>query len=191
MRACNGHCGVRGEHRRDIRPCPGRPAARHVTRLVDGLPVPILQVREGRDHGHHQRRRDTPRRAYPVTPETEPCPYCRVTSGVQSTPAPPRVQAWTCTACRTDWAITVVNPQLYFDRLAATVEQLGATRSVLRQVITLADDAATLSDKELRDRLVTLADRARLAQRPLAMTADQTHGFALTGQTPRGVKLPR
>jgi hypothetical protein len=41
--------------------------------------------------------------------------------------------------------------QPYFDRVAATVEHLGATRSVLRQVITLADDAATLPDTELRD----------------------------------------
>jgi hypothetical protein len=50
----------------------------------------------------------------------------------------------------------------YCDRLAATVEQLGATRSVLRQVITLADDAATLSDEEVWDRLLALADRAGL-----------------------------
>jgi hypothetical protein len=69
--------------------------------------------------------------------------------GVQSTSAPPGVQAWSCTACQTSWTITTVNPRPYFDRLAATVEQLGATRSVLRQVISLADDAATLSD-ELR-----------------------------------------
>jgi transposase-like protein len=89
----------------------------------------------------------------------EACPYCEVTSGVQSTPTPPRVQAWTCTACRTNWAITTVNPRPYFDRLAATVEQFGATRSVLRQLITLADDAATLSDTALRDRLLALADR--------------------------------
>jgi hypothetical protein len=69
-------------------------------------------------------------------------------------------------ACRTDWAITTVNPQPYFDRLAATVEQLGATRSVLRQLITLVDDATTLPDKELRDRLVTVAVRAtRLVNR--------------------------
>ncbi len=55
--------------------------------------------------------------------------------------------------------MTTVNPspQPYFDRLAATVEQLGATRSVLRQVIALADDSATLSN-ELRDRLAVLAE---------------------------------
>jgi transposase-like protein len=100
-------------------------------------------------------------------PADEACPGCGETAGVQPTPGiSPRVKAWSCTACRTDWAITTVNPQPYCDRLAATVEQLGATRSLLRQVITLADNAATLSDKELRDRLLALADRARLAQRP-------------------------
>jgi hypothetical protein len=35
--------------------------------------------------------------------------------------------------------------------------------------------------QELRDRLLALAGRARLAQRPLAVTADQSHRFALTG----------
>jgi hypothetical protein len=56
--------------------------------------------------------------------------------------------------CGMSWAISLVNHgqrPAYFDQRAATVEQLGATRSVLRQVITLADDAATLPDKELRD----------------------------------------
>jgi transposase-like protein len=101
-----------------------------------------------------------------VTPTTgttdETCPYCRATSGVQSTPAPPRVQAWSCTACRTDWAITIVNPQPYFYRLAATIEQLSATRSVLRQLIRLSGDAPGLTDEQLRARLVVLADRTRL-----------------------------
>jgi hypothetical protein len=75
--------------------------------------------------------------------------------------------------------------QSYFDRLTATIEKLGATRSVLRQVITLADDVATLSDKELRDRLVVLAGRARLAQHPVGMTAGQSHRFGIVGITCR------
>jgi hypothetical protein len=49
-------------------------------------------------------------------------------------------------------------PQLYFDHLAATVEQLGAARSMLRQVCTLADDAATITDQQLRDRLLALVE---------------------------------
>jgi hypothetical protein len=50
----------------------------------------------------------------------------------------------------------VVNPQLHFDRLAATVEQLG----VLRQVIALADQAPVLTDEQLRFRLLALAEHA-------------------------------
>jgi transposase-like protein len=94
--------------------------------------------------------------------DIDPCPYCGTTTGVQPTPGTsPGVKAWSCTSCRTDWAITVVNPQPYLDRLAATVEQLGATRSVLRQVCTLADDASTITDQQLRDRLLALASCAR------------------------------
>ncbi len=33
-------------------------------------------------------------------------------TGVQPQPAPPTVQAWTCTACGLHWATTVVNPTL-------------------------------------------------------------------------------
>lgn len=98
-----------------------------------------------------------------MTPETEVCPYCGGTSGVTPTPGTsPKVQAWSCTACRTDWAITTVNPQLHSDRLAATVEQLG----VLRQVIVLADEAPMLTDVEMRARLVDLGGAARPGQKP-------------------------
>ena len=111
--------------------------------------------------------------------EDKACPVCGDTTGVHPTPRiSPSVKAWSCAACRTDWAIIVANPRPYFDRLAATVEHLGATRSVLRAVITLADDAATLPDTELRDRLLALADRARQAQRPIV--AD-----------PGGITVPR
>jgi hypothetical protein len=75
------------------------------------------------------------------------------------------------------WAISPVN----HGQRPAYFEQLGATRSVLRTVITLADEAATLPGKELRDRLLALADRARLVQRPVALTV----------QDPGGVTLPR
>jgi ribosomal protein L37AE/L43A len=95
------------------------------------------------------------------------CPGCGEIEDVEQTSSTPRVAAWKCTRCGMSWAITVVNPQPYFDRLAATVEQLGATRSVLRAVVTLADDAPTITDQQLRDRLVALADRARLAQHPI------------------------
>jgi ribosomal protein L37AE/L43A len=89
------------------------------------------------------------------------CPYCGETTGVQPMPAPPKVQAWMCTACGTDWAISVVNPQPYLDHLTATVEQLAAARSILREVVALAADAPQLADVEIRDRLLTLAFGAR------------------------------
>ena len=49
----------------------------------------------------------------------------------------------------------------YFDQLAATVEERGRSRWMLGQVITLADDAPGLTDAQLRDRLLALADRSR------------------------------
>jgi hypothetical protein len=61
-----------------------------------------------------------------TSPADQACPGCGDTIGVQPTPGiSPRVKAWSCTACRTDWAITVVNPRPYFDRLTATVERLA------------------------------------------------------------------
>jgi hypothetical protein len=46
----------------------------------------------------------------------------------------------------------------YFDQLAATVEELGRSRWMLGQVITLADDAPGLTDAQLRTRLLALAE---------------------------------
>jgi hypothetical protein len=81
------------------------------------------------------------------------CPGCGEIEGVAQTRSAPRVAV----QMRNVLAISLVNHEqhsAYFDRLAATVEHLGATRSVLRAVITLADDTVTLPDKELRDRLL-------------------------------------
>jgi hypothetical protein len=58
----------------------------------------------------------------------------------------------------------VVNPHLRGDApviLAARVERLSAARLILREVITLAEEASTLTDLELRDRLRALAQGAR------------------------------
>jgi len=46
------------------------------------------------------------------------------------------------------------------DDLAAMVEQIDAV-SLLRSVITLADEAPAITDKQLADRLVALTDRWR------------------------------
>ncbi|MGH3824466.1 MAG: hypothetical protein ACRDRA_16780 [Pseudonocardiaceae bacterium] len=69
----------------------------------------------------------------PVTgPHDGPCPSCGTTPGVhQFTDIPPTVQAWSCTACRTEWAISRVTPRPrpLLDQLTATVDL--AARSVL------------------------------------------------------------
>jgi hypothetical protein len=86
----------------------------------------------------------------------EPCPYCGATAGMRPITSNPKVRAWSCATRDTQWAISVVNPRLYLDRLVATLE-VAVARSVLRQVIALADEAPTLGDAELRGRLVALA----------------------------------
>jgi hypothetical protein len=96
------------------------------------------------------------------------CPGCDETDGVEQTTATPHgVAAWTCTRCGMNWAVTLVNHgqrAAYFEQLAATVEEIGRPRWLLQQVVILADDAPGLSDEQLRDRLLVLADRARRVQ---------------------------
>ncbi len=106
------------------------------------------------------------RRALLGTDDTEPCPYCEETSGVQPMPAPAKVQAWRCSVCRTQWAVSVVNPHLrtasYLAGLRTEVEEMGSLRRTLGQVVTLAEEMPKLTNSELRDRLLTLvADAAR------------------------------
>ena len=53
------------------------------------------------------------------------------------------------------------DPLVYLDQLTATVEKRGRLRWMLGQILTLADDAPGLTDAQLRDRLLVLADRTR------------------------------
>jgi transposase-like protein len=97
----------------------------------------------------------------PSSSEINPCPSCGGTSGVRvRSGTSPGVRAWSCAACRTDWAITVANPRPFLDHLATSVE-LAAARAMLRQVIALAEQAPALPDDQLRARLVDLAKTAR------------------------------
>ncbi|MGH3601973.1 MAG: hypothetical protein ACRDQH_17140, partial [Pseudonocardiaceae bacterium] len=77
---------------------------------------------------------------YRWSPE-EQCPGCRQVEGVELTSATARVIAWKCSRCGMSWAISVVNPHsrcpAYPADLAAAVEEICATRSVLRQVVAL------------------------------------------------------
>jgi hypothetical protein len=95
------------------------------------------------------------------------CPGCGDTTGVQPVPGiSPRVRAWSCSACRTDWAITVVNPRPFLEQLTAAVD-LAAARSMVREIITLADQAPMLTDEQLRFRLRALAECGRHPDQPL------------------------
>ena len=92
--------------------------------------------------------------------DLDPCPFCGTTTKVQSiTGTSPRVRAWSCAACRTNWAVTGVNPRPFLDHLTAAVE-LAAARSVLREIITLAEQVPGLTDEQLRFHLRALAVRA-------------------------------
>ncbi len=108
------------------------------------------------------------------------CPGCGQIDGVEQTSRTPRVAAWKCTPVRNGLGDLAGQPRAASRLLRplAAPQQLDATRSVLRAIITLADDAATLSEQELRDRLLALADRAKLAQRPIV-------------EDPGGVTVPR
>jgi len=53
-----------------------------------------------------------------------------------------------------------VNPRPYLEYLAGWVE-VAAARSMLRQVIALAEQAPALSDEQVRARLVDLARTVR------------------------------
>jgi hypothetical protein len=86
--------------------------------------------------------------------------YCNSTRGVTRVPCDsPKVEEWWCSVCDGRWWLSVVNPRSYLDHLVATVELAGA-RSALGALLTLADDAPTLTDAELRSRLTVLAGRA-------------------------------
>ncbi len=69
--------------------------------------------------------------------EADTCPGCGATHGVQPTPAPPKVQAWTCTVCGMDWAITVVNPALSLVGVLPTPQlRTAALLALLRTELT-------------------------------------------------------
>lgn len=88
------------------------------------------------------------------------CPGCGQIEGVEQTSATPRVAAWKCTRCAMSWAVSVVNPLVrpaYLADLAAAAEEIGRLRWTVRQVCALADEAATITDQQLRDRLLALA----------------------------------
>jgi hypothetical protein len=126
---------------------PGRPMTGD-THPVSGPP----KIPAGRRSSH------SPRPAPGARPV--PCPYCGATSGVRQTGDTGRIQAWACDHCDTYWAFTVPD-----SHTAALVGDLGAAaqginrlRWVLRQIIALADAAPTITNEQLRERLLALAE---------------------------------
>jgi ribosomal protein L37AE/L43A len=148
---------------RERRPAGSAPgwgrAARHAARLLGGLPVHVVHLRKDRD-GPRDTRNQRGRTPYQ---QAEQCPGCGRTDGVELTRTTSRVSAWKCTRCGLNWAASVINPRLRRDcpaALAARVERLSTDRLIRREVITLADEAPTLTDLELRGRLRALAKGA-------------------------------
>lgn len=93
--------------------------------------------------------------------DSEACPYCGTSDRTRPTTDTGRVRAWVCDHCSTDWAYTVPDSRaavLLTTDLGAVAREIGRLRWALRQVIALADDAPTITDVELRARLLTLAE---------------------------------
>jgi len=70
--------------------------------------------------------------------ETEPCPGCGATHGVQRiTGTAPTVDAWMCAACGLHWACTVANPALSIISLLPTSQlRTAAFLAVLHTEVT-------------------------------------------------------
>jgi ribosomal protein L37AE/L43A len=101
------------------------------------------------------------------TDDVKTCPYCGETNGVEVIPdTSPKVWAWSCQACGTDWAVSVVNPQVR-PWLVQLAEDLAAL-AVLQEITTLADQADTLTTGQLRVRLLTWWVRLDEVCRPSA-----------------------
>jgi hypothetical protein len=71
-----------------------------------------------------------------VTPEADTRPGCGGATGARS-------------------------PRPYFDCLVAAVERLNTARFISRQLRVLAEEAPTITNEQLADRLLALADRLR------------------------------
>jgi transposase-like protein len=91
----------------------------------------------------------------------EACPYCRTSDRTRRTSDTGRIQGWSCDRCATDWAFSVPDTRtavVLTTDLGAVTQEIRRLRWVLAQVITLADEMPTLTDMELRTRLLTLAE---------------------------------
>ncbi|MBV9013210.1 MAG: hypothetical protein JO272_14380 [Pseudonocardiales bacterium] len=90
-------------------------------------------------------------------PDPDGCPYCGAVGGVTRVACEsPKVDAWSCTACQGQWWTSVVNPELrHLQHLRQRTMEVTA-RSILREVITLAEETPELSHGQLWVRAITL-----------------------------------
>lgn len=84
--------------------------------------------------------------------QAEPCPMCGGTD--TRPPTKPGVDAWACD-CGTNWATATTTVNLRCDRAG------DSARWVLQQIVQLADQMPELTDRELRQRLLALAECSR------------------------------
>jgi ribosomal protein L37AE/L43A len=97
-----------------------------------------------------------------ATDTTDACPYCRTSDRIRQTSDTDRVQAWSCDHCGTDWAYSLPDTRaavLPTTDLGAVAQEIGRLRWIVRQLCALVDDAPTITNAELRDRLLALAVR--------------------------------
>lgn len=123
-----------------------------------------------------------------TTGHTSSCPFCNLASGLRRKAFISKVQEWPCAACGGHWWISMVSPRpawLFLDHLSGTVD-LAAARSVLREIITLGDQATGLTDEQLRFRLLTLAghtaSKSPASRSPIGRWSSDTPESAPSGR---------
>jgi hypothetical protein len=126
----------------------------------------------------------------PERSDVEGCPYCGETSGVKTvSDTPPKVWAWSCGACGTDWAFTVVNLQMRPRPWLLQLTEDLAARAVLQEITTLADQVDTLTDGQLRARLISCLARLNQICRRSA-TSTIPAGYRPDNEVPGAPPVP-
>jgi hypothetical protein len=106
-------CHPTATTRRSTAACPtcaaNSPASQQTAPVADGIALTTSSLRV-KANGAKRAPGDRP--VHGDRPHRRGVPTLQATYGVQPTPAPPTVRAWSCMACRTNWATTVINPVL-------------------------------------------------------------------------------
>ena len=141
-----------------------------------------------------------------MTTDEESCPHCGAIDGVQPQPAPPTVQAWTCTACGLDWAITVANPALavisrllptpqlrtgaFLNLLCEEVHQRSGKRPTMTDVVSFPLDQVAEFDTTVTVWSCLICARKRAATGPQATRDALAHLGTDHGGIPGRSPLP-